>query len=95
MPRVLNPEKVEIGDFFLQGGQPGHAVLVVDVAENNHGDRAFLVAQSYMPAQSRHILLNPSTGSPWYLAKPSGALVTPEWHFVYEDLRRFSPKGCP
>ncbi len=82
--------KVLPGDLFIQGGFPGHAVIVLDVAEDKNGNRVFLIAQSYMPAQQIHILKNPKFwNGPWYYAKSSGKLITPEWIFDYKDLKRF------
>ncbi len=80
-----------IGDVFIQGGSPGHAVIVIDVALDESGHKLFLLAQSYMPAQEIHVLNNPNDGSisPWYRAEISGSLYTPEWTFETEDLRRF------
>ncbi|MBN2079477.1 MAG: DUF4846 domain-containing protein [Spirochaetes bacterium] len=85
-------EKIRPGDFFLQRGRPyGHAVLVMDVAENPRtGERVMLLAQSYMPAQETHVLINPlSSQSPWYSADIGPRLVTPEWEFLPGDLRRY------
>ena len=94
--KVPDPKKVEIGEVFIKGGFPGHAVLVVDVAEDSSGSRIFLLAQSYMPAQDIHILKNPaSTMSPWYSADDPGDLITPEWTFSRNSLKRFSDDGCP
>jgi hypothetical protein len=93
--RVPDPSTVRPGDVFIQGGFPGHALLVADVAEDARGQRIFLVAQSYMPAQSVHVLVNPGRqGSPWFEARKEGPLVTPEWEFSYSDLRRFSGTDC-
>jgi hypothetical protein len=93
--RVDDPSQIEIGDVFIQGGSPGHAVLVVDVAADAADVRVFLLAQSYMPAQEIHVLRNPSDdGSPWYRAAASGALPTPEWGFEHTDLHRFVPLPC-
>jgi Domain of unknown function (4846) len=82
-----------IGDVFIQGGFPGHAVLVADMAVNaKTGEKRFLLLQSYMPAQDMHILKNPKAadGTPWYaLPDPKGQLVTPEWIFKGDALRRF------
>ena len=39
---------------------PGHVVLIVDMAENDKGEKIFMLAQSYMPAQQTQILINPS-----------------------------------
>jgi hypothetical protein len=89
VPRV---QDVEPGDVFIQGGFPGHAVMVVDVAVNERtGTKAFLLAQSYMPAQDIHVLKNPGDAvlSPWYPADFGPRLVTPEWTFTRGDLRRF------
>jgi hypothetical protein len=36
---------LEIGDIFIKGGFPGHAVIVVDKAEAADGKVAFLLAQ--------------------------------------------------
>ncbi len=94
---VADPARLAAGDVFIQGGFPGHAVLVADVAEDAQGRRAFLLVQSYMPAQEVHVLRNPSdpAASPWYPARASGTLATPEWTFRYEDLRRFpAPRSC-
>ena len=85
-----DPQAIKPGDVFIKGGSPGHAVIVVDVAATAAGERVFLLAQSYMPAQEIHILRNPgSAASPWYPAAATGELRTPEWTFRYEDLRRF------
>lgn len=92
---VKTPSTVEIGNVFIQGGFPGHAVLVMDVAENAAGERVFLLAQSFMPAQEAHILRNPKGRiSPWYRAANRGELVTPEWKFQYTDLRSFGRNIC-
>jgi len=89
-----DPAAVEIGDVFIRGGFPGHAVLVVDVAMNAAGERMFLLAQSYMPAQEIHILRNlRSPLSPWYRAAARGQLNTPDWAFRYQDLKRFPQVG--
>lgn len=96
LTRVADPRLVEAGDVFIQGGSPGHAVLVADVAADEQGRRAFLLIQSYMPAQEIHLLRNPATaGSPWYFAAELGELVTPEWTFRFADLRRFPSPQCP
>ena len=88
---VPDPRDVEVGDVFIQGGFPGHAVLVVDVAVHPRTKaRAFLIAQSYMPAQDVHVLRNPAhDDSPWYDADFGQTLVTPEWTFGRGDLKRW------
>jgi hypothetical protein len=83
---------MQIGDVFIKGGFPGHAVLIADMVENAQtGERRFLLVQSYMPAQEMHVLKNPATtdGSPWYPAAFDGPLVTPEWTFPEGALHRW------
>lgn len=82
---------VEIGDVFIKGGFPGHAVLVADIAVHPlTKSKRMLLVQSYMPAQDIHVLKNFSNGdgSPWY-AVPSSELVTPEWTFAAGSLKRW------
>ncbi len=82
---------MEAGDVFIHGGFPGHAVIVLDMAENSAGERVFLLAQGYMPAQDIHILKNPANAklSPWYSLDFGQELQTPEWKFARSELRRF------
>ncbi|MEL7656386.1 MAG: DUF4846 domain-containing protein, partial [Bacillota bacterium] len=77
-----------IGDVFIQGGSPGHCVIIVDVALNeNTGEKIFMLAQSYMPAQDIHILKGESEGSPWFSANIEDILKTPEWTFKVSNLK--------
>ncbi len=82
---------VEPGDVLIRGGFPGHAVIVVDVAVNAEGQRAYLLAQSYMPAQDIHILVNPADDdlSPWYAEKTTGDIETPEYTFHASEFKRW------
>jgi len=84
-----NIKDIAIGDVFILGGFPGHAVIVVDVAENTNGEKVFLLAQSYMPAQETQILknFNDDKISPWYSASIVGDLYTPQWRFKVEQLK--------
>lgn len=85
-------EEVRIGDVFIKGGFPGHAIIVVDMAVHDKTkEKIFLLAQSYMPAQEIQILKNPddSVLSPWYSGKIGSELHTPEWTFQKTDLKRF------
>lgn len=86
-------QEMEPGDVLIRGGSPGHAVIVLDMAENSHGHRMYLLAQSYMPAQEIHVLRNPSDPdlSPWYvLPQEESVIRTPEWDFATGDLKRFA-----
>ncbi|HHV08771.1 MAG TPA: DUF4846 domain-containing protein [Clostridiales bacterium] len=80
--------ELAIGDVLIQGGSPGHCVIVVDLAVNEAtGEKIFMLAQSYMPAQDIQILKGDSEGSPWVLAGEEGTLKTPEWTFQTSDLK--------
>ncbi|MCL2510948.1 MAG: DUF4846 domain-containing protein [Bacteroidales bacterium] len=92
LSKSLHPKDIkdiDIGDVFILGGSPGHAVIVVDVAENENGKKVFLLAQSYMPAQETQILknYNDNTMSPWYSADITEYLYTPEWTFKINQLK--------
>jgi len=92
MNEVNNINELQIGDVFLQGGLPGHGVIVVDIAVNLlSAEKIFMIAQSYMPAQEIHILKNPENKSmsPWYKINTFDKLYTPEWTFNWKDLKRF------
>jgi hypothetical protein len=86
-------EHIQPGDMFIQAARPGHVGVVIDVAENTAtGDRVFLLAQSYKPAQSLQILVNPNDAnlSPWYsVSAIDDKITTPEFIFYKRDLRRF------
>lgn len=94
LARVPTVRGVLPGDVFIKGGFPGHAVIVLDVAERADGDRVFLLAQSYMPAQQMHVLRGPNDGSPWYRATDDAPLRTPEWEFAPHALHRFVNRSC-
>jgi len=86
--QTKNIANLEAGDVFIKGGSPGHAVVVVDVAEGREG-KVFLLAQSYMPAQDIEILknLNNAGMSPWFKASEMGILDTPEYDFDWSQLK--------
>lgn len=93
LAKELHPATdVRAGDVFVQGGSPGHAILVIDVAERAEtGERVLLLAQGFMPAQEIHILKNPADAalSPWFSAHFGEVLTTPQWTFRAGDLHRF------
>ena len=81
---------ITAGDVFLKGGSPGHVVMVVDVCENEQGQKAFLLAQGYMPAQEFHVLKNPASDTdPWYYVdEVKYPFLTPEYAFDEGSLQR-------
>jgi poly-gamma-glutamate synthesis protein (capsule biosynthesis protein) len=79
------------GDMFIYAGSPGHCVLVIDAAEDKEGNRCFLLAQGYMPAQDFHVLKNPlHPEDPWfYSSELTFPLETPSWTFEEGSLVRW------
>lgn len=72
------------GDILVEGGFPGHAVLLLDVA--TRGEETFvLVGEGFMPAQSFHVELGPHQG--WW--RMDGGLALPVWSFEASHLRRW------
>ncbi len=82
------------GDVLICGRASGycHAVIVMDVAENDVGKRRFILAQSYMPAQDIHILKVPGSDDCWYEIPEGDILSTPEWDFGIDEIKRFREK---
>jgi len=92
---VADPSQVLPGDVFIQGGFPGHAELVADVAENAHGHRVFLLVQSYMPAQDIHVLVNPArSATPCIPRRRPERSRRPNGPSPYSDRRRFPRADC-
>ena len=90
---VADFNKLTGGDVLIKGGSPGHAMLVMDVAENKKGEKIYLLAQSYMPAQDIHVVINPSNRSlsPWFEADTNTVIETPEWLFKKDNCLRKWP----
>jgi len=88
--KAISVQEAEIGDVLIKGGFPGHAVIIVDEAINKKGQKVFLLAQSYMPAQELQVLSNPFNKhlSPWYKLE-EGIIKTSEWTFSSDQLKRF------
>jgi hypothetical protein len=95
LAKQLNPvnefNNIQIGDVLIRGGFPGHAVQVIDMAENNEGEKIYLLAQSYMPAQNIHVLQNNNNFelSPWYMVDKEDEIITPEYRFMKKELKRW------
>lgn len=95
---AVKPSEVRAGDFFNQGGSPGHVVLVLDVAMRD-GKRVALLGQGFMPAQDFHVLKSTKALDGVWFALPEHAeaeLVTPSWQAFYgKDARRFKHTLAP
>jgi len=91
MKPVRDFSAIKPGDVLIRGGFPGHAAIVIDVAVNKNGHIIYMLAQSYMPAQDIHILLNPLSGdnSPWYEVSNNNTIITPEYIFYKTELKEW------
>ena len=79
---TVGSDQVVPGAMLVQGGFPGHAVVLLDVAVD--GDRTYvLVGEGYMPAQDFHVELGPHDG--WYLWEDG--LPGFHWPMGKQDLR--------
>ena len=89
--RSVDMEDIQQGDVFIKGGFPGHAMIVMDVAMNKQGKKIYMLAQSYMPAQDIHIVKNAmkEEDTCWYEADESYEIITPEWVFYANQLKRW------
>ena len=92
-------EDVQIGDVFVTSGNPGHAMMVVDMTVDKDGNRALLFAQGMMPAQTVHVVTNLEHGedTPWYkideYLKWSTLFIFPNYVFsASSDLKYFPDK---
>ena len=84
------------GDVFVYsaryGQRYGHAVMVVDVAINNKGKKAFLLVEGNTPARDIHVIRNFENPlrSPWFiLDENANNLVLSVFHYKATDLKHF------
>ncbi len=90
-PLVQNSQ-IKPGDFLIKPGSPGHSVIIVGVAKNAAGKRLYILAESFMPAQDIHILVNKEKPqlSPWYeLDVKSPRTITAKYIFKPTTIKRF------
>ncbi len=91
LEKVNTIDSMQVGDVLIKGGFPGHAVIVVDMAVNDKGEKVYMLVQGYQPAQDMHLLVNPldATISPWYKLSDAEKIITPEWTFNSDQLKRW------
>ncbi len=86
-------EPLQAGDFFVAPGFPGHAVMLLDLAEDHSKRRIALVGQGFMPAEEVHVLRSRAAiDAVWFpLPEEAGeSLATPSWEaFPRSSARRF------
>ena len=70
----------------------GHAVMVIDVAQNKHGKKAFLLVEGNTPARDIHVMRNFENPlrSPWFiLDEDADYLLLSVFHYKANELRHF------
>jgi hypothetical protein len=87
----LNRAELQIGDFIVKKGKKGHAVVIVDLAQNQRGEWVGLIAQGDTPACQLYIL-NYMKDNPWVpLNFEEDALPLPiRKKMTWDGLRRFA-----
>jgi len=91
LPKLTSVNDIEIGDMLIYPGSPGHVIMVVDAATNDLGEKLFIFAQGNTPAQSVHMLKNPTNSglSPWYEIELGAYLEIPTYYFNEVKFMRF------
>lgn len=81
---TITGKELQVGDVIINGGHPGHTVIVVDKAVNKKGEVVYLLAQGYTPAQEIEIF------NQWFSINPQiKYLDTPGWYFRGNYAKRF------
>ena len=91
---------IEPGDVFVYAAgstrygvkqSMGHAMMVVDVAENLKGNRAFLLAEGNTPASDMHLMRNFKNRlrSPWFNADDITSKFCGMAYFDEDELRHW------
>lgn len=88
---------MQVGDVFVYAARPGHkyghAVMVVDVAQNKEGKKAYLLAEGATPAREIHVMRNllDPFHSPWFmLDEDADVIFASVCYFYSNQLRSFS-----
>ena len=91
LPKVTSVSDIEVGDMLIYPGSPGHVIIVVDIAMDELGEKLFIFAQGNTPAQSVHMLKNPtdSSLSPWFQIEIGAYLEIPTYYFNEVKFMRF------
>ncbi|HET9056094.1 MAG TPA: DUF4846 domain-containing protein [Chitinophagaceae bacterium] len=91
--KVISDKEIKTGDIIIEPGNPGHAIIIIGTAKNSKGEKVYLLAQGYTPAQSIHIITNPNDIqlNPWYkLSIDKSPIITARYSFTKINIRRFN-----
>lgn len=91
LPEIKTLNEIEIGDLLIYPGFPGHVIMIADVAIDKNGKPHFVFLQGNTPAQSVHLIKNPSDRdlSPWYDLQELSTLQIPTYTFSEFKMVRF------
>jgi len=85
--KLVEPDDIRPGDFFLHTGSPGHALVILDIAHKENRKLA-LFAQALNPAENVHVL-RPGRATAWFSIRAGEPIVTPfTKEFGWDGLRR-------
>lgn len=91
--KIKSSKELQSGDFYLQGGSPGHVVMILDIAEASDGARVALFGQGYLPAREFHVIRGEASDTidgVWFKLDDDVPVSTPTWRpFGIEDAWRF------
>ena len=87
---IINDEDIK-GNIIVTPGSPGHALIIVGMANNINNESVYLLAEGYTPAQSIHIITNAGEDiNPWYkLSTKNNETITARYTFLPTNIRRF------
>ena len=80
------------GDLLITAGSPGHVVFIAGTCKNEKGEKRYLLAEGFTPAQSISIMSNPFDPkiSPWYELDVNAAEIrTSRYRFQPVNFRRY------
>ena len=89
--KTVSPKELRVGDCFVYVNEQtyGHVVTIVDMAVNAKGEKVFMVAQSWMPAQQIHIVMDERTKSPWSRLTDNGSYNISGYVMGRANMKRF------
>jgi hypothetical protein len=88
--QLLDRQSAQPGDFIVKKGRKRHAVMIVDIAQNMHGEQVALIGHGDTPA-CQFYLLRLSKNSLWFpLKNKEEVLPLPiRRKMTWDGLRRF------
>ena len=90
--QITKDKEIETGNIIITPGSPGHVVIIVGRAENKKGEKVYLLAQGYTPAQSIHVLNNQENPelNPWYsFSTDDQSIQTSGYFFDQSTIRKY------